>query len=114
MELGKYYTGGFLKIGENVKHGDYIRFDNEGENQGDEAEPKIVFNVTVIRDNEEVCEAKFQMNKTNFRATSSLYGSESSEWVGKMMEVTKIKARNPKTGMSVDSIELVAPGKEGR
>lgn len=54
---------------------------------------------------------KFTLNKSNFEAVSKLYGTNSDNWVGKEMEVAKVKVRNPQTGTMVDSIALVAPTK---
>ena len=47
--------------------------------------------------------------KTNFRAISATYGTNSDKWVGKMMEVHLLKKQNPKTGLLVDSIALSLP-----
>jgi len=52
---------------------------------------------------------KFDLNKTNFKAISAAYGSNSDAWVGKEMKVNKVKVRNPSTGTLVDSIALSIP-----
>jgi hypothetical protein len=96
----------WLKINNNVKNGDTIRFTDAG-TQNDEG--NYIFNVQIIHQGELTEIKKFQLNKTNFDSVSKLYGTNSDKWVGKEMGVEKIKQRKPGSSDMVDSILLVEP-----
>lgn len=109
-DFSKKFQSNWLKMDESVHHGDTITFQSAGNDEGTVDDPKVIFDVTVGTD---VKTFKFQMNRTNYRETSKLYGVNTDAWVGKTMEVIRTSNRNPRTGERVPSIELVAPGKEG-
>ena len=98
----------WLKINDNVLEGDVIQFIDAGE--FDPEKEAYNFNVAVFH-NGEITEMskKFTLNKTNFKAVSALYGTNSDAWVGKEMSVAKVRVRNPRLGTTVDSIALEAP-----
>lgn len=100
------FPSAWLKLGDNVSVGDLIQFNNAGEPN---EEGQYIFEVTVLRDGMPVDTKKFGLNKTNYKIISELYGTNSDEWVGKQMQVNKVKVRNPQTGSMVDSIILEAP-----
>lgn len=97
----------WLKINENVQAGDIIRFKDAG--ALDPENETYTFNVEVIHAGQVTETKKFTLNKTNFKAISALYGTNSDAWLGKEMTVNAIKVRNPQTGLLVDSIALSAP-----
>lgn len=98
----------WLKINDNVQDGDQIAFKDVGELDELDA---YIFNVEIFHDGIATETKKFRLNKTNFKAVSALYGTNSDAWIGKMMLVSKIKVRNPQTNSLVDGIALSAPGK---
>lgn len=101
------YPSEWLKINENVKDGDVIQFLDAGTQDKDE---RWIFNVAVFRKGELIeVEKKFGLNKTNFKAVSAVYGTNSDNWVQKEMQVSSVKMRNPQLGSLVDSIALSAP-----
>ncbi len=97
----------FLKMNVNCKHGDKMKFLDVG--TLDTESERYTFNVAVLRDDVQIDTKEFTLNKTNFKAVSELYGTNSDNWVGKEMEIGLIKARNPQTGAPVDSIMLMKP-----
>lgn len=105
------YPSEWLKINENVKDGDTIQFLDAGTQDKDE---RWIFNVAVFRKGDLIePEKKFGLNKTNFKAVSAVYGTNSDNWVNKEMLVSSVKVRNPQLGSLVDSIALSpAPKKE--
>lgn len=101
----------WLKINENVKSGDTIRFIDSGKWESEPGrDDRYVITVAVFRGKDLIeADKKFNLNKTNFKAVSALYGTNSDNWLNKDMTVAAIKARNPQTGQAVDSILLEAP-----
>lgn len=97
----------WLKINENVNNGDHIKFLNAGVLDGEK--DAWEFDVQVYKGKEAGVTKKFNLNKTNFKAISALYGTNSDNWVGKFMRIEKVKARNPQLGTMVDSILLIEP-----
>lgn len=97
----------YLKMGVNTKHGDHIKFKDTG--TLDPETERYTFVVEIHRNGEYLEDKKFTLNKTNFKAVSELYGTNSDSWVGKEMEVNLIKSRNPQSGAPVDSVLLVKP-----
>lgn len=97
----------WAKIGVNVKAGDSLRFVDVG--TFDEEEERWNFKVEIYSNGLLTDTKKFNLNKTNFKIVSSLYGSNSDAWLGKDVLVNLIKVRNPMTGLLVDSIALSAP-----
>lgn len=96
----------WLKINNNVKHGDTIQFTDNGTQ---DEEGRWTFVVAIMKDGMPADTKKFSLNKTNFDAVSKLYSTNSDEWIGKEMKVEKIKQRKPGSSEMVDSILLVAP-----
>lgn len=95
----------WLKIGDNVKDGDVIKFLDAG--TLDEESERWIFNVAVFSAGKLTEPSKkFNLNKGNFKATAAEFGTNSDEWINKEMKVTKVKVRNPQTGLNVDSIAL--------
>lgn len=97
----------WLKLGVNVEVGDRIMFTDKGTFEPENE--NYVFVVQIVHNGVPTETKKFSLNKGNFTAVSALYGTNSDEWVGKEMEVNKIRVRNPQTGLTVDGIELSAP-----
>lgn len=101
------YPSEWLKINENVQNGDTIQFLDAGTQDKDE---RWIFNVAVFRKGDLAePEKKFGLNKTNFKAVSAVYGTNSDNWINKEMQVSSVKVRNPQLGSLVDSIALSAP-----
>lgn len=96
----------WLRINNNVWHGDNIRFTDAGTKN---EEGNYIFNVQIIHNGLPTEVKKYQLNKTNFESVSKMYGTNSDKWVGKEMGVEKIKQRKPGSGEMVDAILLVAP-----
>lgn len=103
----------WLKANDNVKHGDYVRFMDEGterpSNDGKGTDCILRVGVIPQGQKEVVTEKQFQLNKTNYKATAEIYGSDTKGWIGKEMQVVLIKASNMRGGI-VDAIRLVHPG----
>lgn len=103
----------WLKANENVKHGDYVRFLDEGTERPskDGKGNDYIMRLGVIpqASKEISVEKQFQLNKTNYKATASVYGADTKNWVGKEMQVVVIKTQNIQGGI-VDAIRLVHPG----
>jgi hypothetical protein len=99
----------FLKIRVNVKDGDLIRFLDEPRMDADD---KLVGLVGIIPQgfSQMTEQKKFQVNKTNYKATAAVHGEDCAEWVGKEMQVREVVANNPSTGMEGPTIKLVAVG----
>lgn len=97
----------WLKANVNVKQGDTIKFVDAG--ILDQETERYVFTVEIYHEGLMTETKKFNLNKGNFTATSSVYGTNSDAWVGKEMVVNVVKARNPQLGSMVDSIALSAP-----
>ena len=99
----------FLKLGSNVQEGDIIRFLDEPRMDADD---KLVGLVGIIPQgfSQMTEQKKFQVNKTNYKAVAALYGEDCADWVGKEMQVNKIMANNPSTGVEGPTIKLVAFG----
>lgn len=106
------FKSDWLKGGDNVKHGDMIRFENAGIQDKDD---RWVFNVTLLRNGKELYEKKFSLNKTNFKIVSKRYGTNSDEWVGKEFDVKLVDTQDH-SGNPAIGIRLVPPGSlaEGR
>src|SRR5271157_1201351 len=107
------FTSKWLKARENVQHGDYVKFLDAGvlTNAGTPNE-KWTFKVSVIpKDNPSAVgpEKDFTLNKTNFKAISAIYGTNSDNWVGKQMRVGIIRVQNMQ-GQMVAAVRLSAPG----
>lgn len=110
--LNEAFPSNWLKINKNVKHGDIITFVDEGKvvaNGVDEkGQPRYTLNITV--EVERTKEQKqFSVNATNRKATQAIYGTDTTDWIGKSMSVVMVRNNNPKTGSRVEAIELVAP-----
>ncbi len=103
------FPSSYLKINNNVRPGDHIRFLDAGINTStDKDKPKYEFSVAVLRDGVEVDQKKFSLNKTNATTMTESFGDDSAQWVGKEMVVNVIKVRNPSNGKLVDSIVLTS------
>jgi hypothetical protein len=109
-DLREKFDSPYLKANVNVKEGDNIKFLNAGTDVGTDEKVSYEFEVEIIHNGEAVKQKKFTINKSNYAATAAVYGYNTDKWVGKEMGVSIIKARNPQTGLMVDSILLVAPG----
>ena len=109
MDLSKQFDSPWLKAKLNVVEGDNIKFLDEGTITDD----KVDLKVAVMRSGQEVSQKKFTINATNFRTVAQLYGTDTKKWIGKEMEVSIYKARNPRTNSLVDAIMLVAPSIHG-
>lgn len=97
----------WLKINENVFPGDTIQFKDVG--RLDPERDTWEFNVEIFHEGISTETKKFTLNKTNSKAVSAIYGTNSDSWIGKSMVVNAIKVRNPQNGQLVDSIALSAP-----
>ena len=99
----------FLKPGINCEEGDVIRFLDIPVM---DAEDKLMGTVGIIPVGfkEMTDKKKFQINKTNFKAISALYGTNTDNWKGKEMQIHIGSANNPQTGEEVPSIKLKAVG----
>ena len=99
----------FLKAGVNIEEGDIIRFLDI---PAFDAENHLVATVGIMPKgfSQMTEQKKFQINKTNFKAISALYGTNSDNWKGKEMEVHIGTANNPQTGTEGPSIKLKAVG----
>lgn len=97
----------WLKIGVNVEEGDHIKFMDVGEFDAEKG--NWTFNVGVFRNGAVIETKKFTLNKTNFNAVKEVYGGNSDNWLMKNMKVSKIKTRNPQTGLLVDAVALSKP-----
>lgn len=105
-----FFESEWLKIDQNVKEGDHIAFQNEGEY--DQERDRWIFDVAIIRNGGQVGVKKFSLNRTNAKAVINEYGTKSENWVNKEMRVNKESVRNPSTGLKVDSILLSAPNRD--
>jgi hypothetical protein len=45
-------------------------------------------------------------NKTNFAVLVGEFGDETDDWIGKPVKLVKSMAKNPQTGMSVETIRI--------
>lgn len=99
----------FLKIGVNIEEGDVIRFLDEGY-KDDEGNWIFMVGVRPNGFKEMTAQKKFQLNKTNFKSVSALYGTNSDEWVGKEMQIKQGVANNPNSGEEVPALRLVPVG----
>lgn len=101
----------FLKAGINCEEGDVIRFLDAASMDIDE---NLTVTVGIIPKgfSQMTEQKKFQINKTNFKAISALFGTNSDKWVGKEMQIHVGTANNPKTGEDVPAIKLKAVGGE--
>lgn len=109
--LNEAFPSNWLKIDKNVKHGDIIKFLDEGEvvqnGVNDKGQARYSLNITVeVQRTGDI--KTFSVNTGNRKIVQALYGADTKNWVGKEMEVMKVRVRSPK-GESVDSIELVQP-----
>ena len=110
MDSRRYMDSEWLKAGINVEDGDLIRFLDEGKNEvNKEGQDQLVFTVGVVRDGKVVAQKKFQLNRTNNKSVSALYGYDTKGWVDKEMKAVIVQRQNPK-GELVDSVALVPPG----
>ena len=75
-------------------------------------EDKLVCNVGVLPKgfSQMTVQTKCQVNKTNYKAVSAIYGEDCADWVGKEVQIKRVMANNPKTGEEVPSIKFVAVG----
>lgn len=98
-----------MKLGSNVEDGDIIRFLDAPTMDADD---KLTGTVGIIpKGFKEMSERKkFQINKTNYKATAELYGKDCENWVGKEMQIYAGTANNPSTGEEVPSIKLKSVG----
>lgn len=98
----------WLKANGNVYAGDNIRFLDAGEQDKDK---NWVFLVGVIPqgDKEIAVQKKFQLNRTNFKKVSKIYGTNSDKWVGKEMKIKFVEVTNPRTGEEQEGIRLIDP-----
>ena len=101
----------FLKAGINCEEGDVIRFLDIPAMDSDENLVGLV-GIIPVGFKDMTDRKKFQINKTNFKAIATLYGTNSDNWKGKEMQVHIGAANNPKTGEDVPSIKLKAVGGE--
>lgn len=101
------YPSKWVKIGVNIEDGDRIQFTDAG--AFDPENENYTFNVIIVHEGLPGETKKFALNKGNFKIVSALYGSNSDAWVGKQMQVNKIRVRNPQLNAMVDGIELAAP-----
>lgn len=106
------FPSDWVKANVNVKVGDKIKFLDSGINNGDEKKPQFVFRVAIIRNGNEIDQKKMSINKTNVLMTSAAYGEDSAGWIGKIMDVTITKAKNPTTQRLVDSVLLIDPNEQ--
>jgi hypothetical protein len=99
----------FLKLGSNVSDGDVIRFLDAPTMDADD---KLICNVGIIpKGFKEMTERKkFQVNKTNYKATAAIFGPDCDHWVGKEMQVYEGVANNPSNGQEVPTIKLKQVG----
>lgn len=113
INLDEAFPSSWLKIDKNCEHGDIITFVDGGAvvpNGTDEkGNPRSTLNITVKVDRTGE-EKKFSLNAGNRQAVRSIYGPNVSDWIGKSMEIVKVRVNNPRTGEKVWSIELVQPG----
>lgn len=95
----------FVKAGVNITEGDKIKFLDAG--QKDE-KGRWVFQVEVVskKTGNVRCEKKFSLNKTNFNAVASFYGSNSDNWIGQEMTVRVMLVNDP-SGKAVKGIRLI-------
>lgn len=114
-DLSKKFDSAWVKAGLNTKQGDNLRFldagtevPKAGTNQVD-----MVFEVAIVRNGVVETKKKFSLNRTNFKAVSALYGTNSDNWVGKEMKANVVKRQNPQSGELVKAIALSAPGADG-
>ena len=114
-DYSKEFDSPFVKAGANTKQGDHLRFLDAGEKRQNKKEldkVDIVFNVAIVRNGKVTAQKLFSLNKTNFKAVSKVYGSNSDDWIDKEMMVNIVKRQNPQ-GEVVDAIALSAPGALG-
>ena len=99
------FDSAFVKAGINTTEGDKIKFLDAG--QKDEKD-RWVFQVEIIsgKTGNVRCEKKFSLNKTNFNAVASFYGSNSDDWVGKEMSVRVMMVNDP-SGKTVKGVRLI-------
>lgn len=99
------FDSAFVKAGINITEGDKIKFLDAG--QKDEKD-RWVFQVEIIsgKTGNVRCEKKFSLNKTNFNAVASFYGSNSDDWVGKEMSVRVMMVNDP-SGKTVKGVRLI-------
>ena len=109
MNLDKHFASPFLKASD-VKQGTLLQFTNAGSLKGEGDDARFQIGVTILTTSGKSLKEKlFTVNRTNYRTISSVYGSDTEEWIGKTMQCNITKVRNPKTGERVDSIELSLP-----
>lgn len=94
----------WLKAGVNVIEGDKIIFADSGQK---DSKGRWVFLVMVIsgKTGKTRCQKKFSLNKANFIAISSFYGSNSDNWIGKEMTIHIMKVQDP-SGKLVNGVRL--------
>ena len=110
MDSREHMDSEWVKAGINVEDGDLLRFLDSGKDEvNKEGKNQLVFMVGIVRDGEVIKQKKFQVNITNNKAISALYGYETKDWEGKEMKVVIVKRQNPK-GELVDGVALVPPG----
>ena len=115
-DLTRDFDSEWLKANLNVNDGDHIRFLDKGTSSPDKEDPlkrNWTFLVGVVRDGMVAVQKKFQLNRSNFKAVSSLYGTNSDKWVMKEMTVNVVKRQNPRTGEMTKGIALSPPGVRG-
>ncbi len=95
----------FLKAGINITENDRIKFLDTGQK---DSKDRWIFMVAAIsgKTGNVRCEKKFSLNKTNFNAITSFYGSNSDNWLGKEMTVRVMLVQDP-SGKSVRGIRLI-------
>ena len=107
--LRQSFAGVWLKINENCKHGNILRFLDAGTNEGNEEQAKWVFLVGIVENGQVGSQKKFTLNKTNYNETAKVFGDNTDNWINKEMQINAVKVRNPKTNSYVDGIMLTAP-----
>ncbi len=99
----------FLKAEVNANEGDIIRFLDIPKMDLDD---NLVGTVGIIPMGfkEMTEQKKFQINKTNFKAISKLFGTNTDNWKGKEVQIHIGTANNPNNGEEVASIKVKAVG----
>ena len=95
----------FLKADKDVVSGDVIKFLDAGE-YDERGNGAWIFLVLVEKNG---VKKKFSLNKTNWKAISKVYGTNSDVWVNKEMEVVVIDTQNPQ-GELVKAVRLKVVG----
>ena len=109
MDTKKYLDSDWLKAKVNVQDGDHIRYLDEGANDVDrDGKDRLIVLVGVVKGTEIVAQKKFQVNKTNLKATAAMYGFNTKGWIGKEMRVNIVKKPDLQ-GRLVDAVALSSP-----